>query len=144
MTPPPGDRPILAALAVVLRAGEALLVRRANPPDAGLWGFPGGKVEHGESVERAAERELAEETGVHAAARRVFAAVDVIEPPDDGRPGRHFVLIAVLCDWLDGEPVAADDVSDARWMPVDEMETALPLSRDVARIAREAQRLVQV
>ena len=34
--------PIPAVLAVVIRDGKALLVQRANPPDAGLWGFPGG------------------------------------------------------------------------------------------------------
>ena len=56
--------PRLAVLAVVLRGEQVLLVRRANPPDAGLWGYPGGKVDWGETVEAAALRELAEETGL--------------------------------------------------------------------------------
>ncbi|MGV6850187.1 MAG: NUDIX domain-containing protein, partial [Marinibacterium sp.] len=56
--------PRLGALAVVLRDGHVLLARRANPPDAGLWGFPGGHVEPGETGLAAAVRELAEETGV--------------------------------------------------------------------------------
>ncbi|HUF57442.1 MAG TPA: NUDIX domain-containing protein, partial [Thermohalobaculum sp.] len=43
--------------------GRVLLVRRLNEPDAGLWGYPGGKVEWGETVADAAVRELAEETG---------------------------------------------------------------------------------
>ncbi len=44
-----------------------MLVRRANPPDAGLWGFPGGKIEFGETVKDAAMRELREETGYEGA-----------------------------------------------------------------------------
>ncbi|MEN7538812.1 NUDIX domain-containing protein, partial [Aurantiacibacter flavus] len=56
------QRPIAATIAVVLREGQVLLVRRANPPDAGRWGFPGGKIETGETIEQAAIRELYEET----------------------------------------------------------------------------------
>ncbi|WP_244627084.1 NUDIX domain-containing protein [Microvirga tunisiensis] len=48
--------PIPAVIAVVIRNGWTLLVRRANPPDAGLWGFPGGKIEFGETVKDAADR----------------------------------------------------------------------------------------
>ncbi|WP_340138255.1 NUDIX domain-containing protein, partial [Stenotrophomonas maltophilia] len=42
-------RPIPATIAVVLRDDQVLLGRRANPPDAGRWGFPGGKIERGET-----------------------------------------------------------------------------------------------
>ena len=53
---------------------------------------------------------------------------------------RGFVLVAVLCDWQSGEPVAADDAADARWIALDEMEATLPLIRDVATLARRAAR----
>ncbi|WP_330448591.1 NUDIX domain-containing protein [Paracoccus marcusii] len=36
-------RPVVATIATVFRDDHVLLVRRANPPDAGKWGFPGGK-----------------------------------------------------------------------------------------------------
>ena len=39
--------PKVAALAVIVRADQVLLVRRKNKPDAGLWGFPGGHVDLG-------------------------------------------------------------------------------------------------
>ena len=72
-------RPIPAALAVVIRERSVLLVRRANPPDAGLWGFPGGKIGSGELLAVAAVREVFEETGVRADAGPIFTAVDALE-----------------------------------------------------------------
>lgn len=128
-------RPVPAVLAVVPRGQEVLLVQRRNPPDAGLWGFPGGKVDFGEALMAAAERELREETGVRARAVRVLTALDVIG--QGAAPDHHFVLIAVLCDWLEGEPVAADDAQDARWVALAELDR-LPLSKDVAAVARMA------
>ena len=134
----PATRPIAAVLAVVIRAGQVLLVQRANPPDAGLWGFPGGKLEFGESLLAAAERELLEETGVKAIAKRVFNAVDALDCSEDGDPRQHFVLIAIQCQWLEGEPCASDDALDARWIPIEEMESAVHLSRDVLAVASQA------
>ena len=128
-------RPVPAVLAVVPRGQEVLLVQRRNPPDAGLWGFPGGKVDFGETLMAAAERELREETGVRARAMRVLTALDAMG--QGAVPDHHFVLIAVLCDWLEGEPLAADDAQDARWVAMAELDR-LPLSKDVAAVARMA------
>jgi 8-oxo-dGTP pyrophosphatase MutT (NUDIX family) len=59
-------------LAVVVRAGRFLLQRRAasNPVLPGLWEFPGGKVEPGESHLGALARELREEVGMELRAAR--------------------------------------------------------------------------
>lgn len=57
-----GGPPIASALAVVVRCDSVLLVRRRNRPDRGMWGFPGGKLNDGESTLSAAKRELFEET----------------------------------------------------------------------------------
>ena len=51
-------------LAVVLRGEQALIVQRAQQPNAGRWGFPGGVLELGETVGEGAMRELLEETGI--------------------------------------------------------------------------------
>ncbi len=131
-------RPVLAVLAVVIQDGKALLVQRANPPDAGLWGFPGGKVDFGEGLMQAAERELFEETGVTATAQRIVTALDAISHTEAGEVQHHFALIAVQCAWQSGDPFAADDALDARWVSIETMEKALPLSRDVAALARLA------
>lgn len=135
-------RPIAATIAVLIRSDSVLLVRRANPPDAGRWGFPGGKIELGESIENATLRELLEETGVRGEALRVFTAVDVFDRDASGSLRRHFLLIATLCRYESGEPVAGDDALDARWFPLDSLDSGeLALSLDVAAIAREGARL---
>ncbi|MCW2307532.1 NUDIX hydrolase [Rhodobium gokarnense] len=131
--------PIPATIAAVWHQDRILLVRRANPPDAGRWGFPGGKIEAGEPIERAAVRELFEETGIEGRTRDVFTAVDAFDKDGDGRLRRHYVLIAVLCDFVAGTPVAGDDALEARWFRLDELEDAgLALSLDVAEVARQA------
>jgi mutator protein MutT len=108
-------RPVPAVLAVVLRAGEVLLVRRANPPDQGRWGFPGGRMEMGETHLEAALRELTEETGIVADSPRLLTVLDFIEHDEAGRLAHHFAMIAVLCQWRAGEGLAADDALETRW-----------------------------
>lgn len=131
-------RPVVAALAVLFRGDQVLLVRRANPPDAGRWGFPGGKVDLGETLEQAAIRELAEETGVAARAERVITAVDAFDHDAQGILRHHYVLVAVLCTWLSGEPLAGDDALEAGWFPLDRLGAKdLALSLDVEKVARQ-------
>ena len=133
------DRPIAATIAVVIRDGKVLLVRRANPPDAGLWGFPGGKVERGETLHQAALRELKEETDVDATAIHTFTAVDAFDSAADGSLRRHFILVAVLCRWTSGEPVAGDDALEARWADLETLtDTELARSMDVAEVVAQA------
>ncbi|MBN8940926.1 MAG: NUDIX hydrolase [Rhizobiales bacterium] len=131
--------PIPATIAVVLRDGQVLLVRRANPPDAGRWGFPGGKIERGETIAQAAIRELAEETAVQAEALSVLTAVDAFDHDDNGGLRRHFILIAVACRWISGEPVAGDDALEAAWFAVADLDRCdLAMSFGVADVARQA------
>ena len=131
--------PVPAVLAVVVRGGRVLLVRRANPPDQGRWGFPGGRIEAGETLAEAALRELAEETGIRAEAGPVLTALDSVHRRADGGLAHHYVLVAVACRWLSGEGEAADDALETAWFAPAEIdalgETA---SRDVARVARLA------
>ncbi|MGQ8634170.1 NUDIX hydrolase [Agrobacterium sp. DKPNP3] len=131
------QRPIAATIAVVVREGYTLLVRRANMPDAGKWGFPGGKIEAGETINDAAVRELLEETRVIANPLRVLTAVDAFEHDEQGMLRSHHILIAVLCEWHSGTPVAGDDALEARWFSLEELQDAdLALSMDVVSVAR--------
>jgi 8-oxo-dGTP diphosphatase len=134
--------PVPAVIAVVIREDRALLVRRANPPDAGLWGFPGGKIEFGETVREAAIRELLEETGVQAEAQDIITTLDILVRDSSGAMQQHFILIAVRCRWISGEPAAGDDALEAGWFAIAELGGGkIALSADVEAIARRAQAL---
>jgi 8-oxo-dGTP diphosphatase len=125
----PRRTPLLGALAVVVRDGQVLLAQRRNPPDAGLWGFPGGHVELGETALAAAARELLEETGIIARPLDYLTNIDVLRHDETGAVTTHFLLAAVLCDYVSGTPRAADDVQDAAWISIDTVRRdALPMS----------------
>jgi 8-oxo-dGTP diphosphatase len=134
--------PIPAVIAVVVHGDQTLLVRRANPPDAGLWGFPGGKIEFGETVKAAATRELLEETGVQAEALDVITSLDILVQDASRAVQQHYILIAVQCRWISGLPVAGDDALEARWFSIADLDpNEIGMSVDVDVIARRAQAL---
>lgn len=134
-----GVRPTLGVLAVVLREGAALLVQRANPPDQHLWGFPGGKVEPGETVAEAAVRELAEETGLFASAGPQLGTKEIIHRDESGALTWHFFLVAMLCETVTGVVIAADDAAQARWVTDADIQAGtLPMSDGVAHLLAAA------
>ena len=133
-----GERPVVGVIIVVRRGNQVLLAQRSRGTYLGKWGFPGGHLERGETVIEAGMRELMEETGVTAEPRGVLTHLDVIGREGDAVPF-HYVLLAVLADWVSGEGVAADDAAALRWLTLDEMKAGvLSLLPDVERIARQA------
>jgi 8-oxo-dGTP diphosphatase len=110
------DRPIVGVLAVVVRGDRVLVVRRANPPMPGRWGFPGGVLELGETVAQGAMRELAEETGVEAEAGGPLTVIDTIDRDEEGRVRYHYTLVAMIGHWQSGEGVAGDDADEVAWL----------------------------
>ncbi|WP_321447155.1 NUDIX hydrolase [uncultured Cohaesibacter sp.] len=133
------QKPRVAVLSLVVKGRHILLVRRANPPDAGKWGFPGGKVEFGETLEMAAQRELFEETGIRARADRILTTLEAFSRDQAERLQFHYVMVAVLCEWQEGEPVAGDDALEAEWYHADDLPWFdLATSEDVPRVAEMA------
>jgi ADP-ribose pyrophosphatase YjhB (NUDIX family) len=121
------DRPIVGVLAVVLRGERALVVRRANPPMPGRWGFPGGVLELGETVAQGAMRELLEETGVRAEAAGSLTVIDTIDRDGKSRVRYHYTLVAVIGHWLSGEGTPGDDADEVAWLTRAEiLEQGLP------------------
>ncbi len=105
-----------ASSAILERDGRYLLVRRANPPAADMYAFPGGRGEPGETPEETAIREFLEETGLAVAEPRLFATYDLESFAEDGTLHSHYFLSVFLvepCD--DAEAVAADDAAELGW-----------------------------
>ena len=107
-------------LAAVIRRGDTYLVcqRPAHKRHGGLWEFPGGKLEPGESLLEAAGREMSEELGV------VVSKVDALlfSVAD---PGSEF-LIEFVPTAIQGEPKALEH-SELRWLSLHELPS-LPLA----------------
>jgi ADP-ribose pyrophosphatase YjhB (NUDIX family) len=110
------DRPIVGVLAVVMRGDRVLVVRRTNPPMPGRWGFPGGVLELGETVDQGAMRELLEETGVIAEAAGPLTVIDTIDRDPEGRVRYHYALVAVIGHWQSGEGIPGDDADEVGWL----------------------------
>lgn len=124
--PPRAEIPCVGAL-VWDADGRLLLVRRRNPPGAGLWSLPGGRVEAGEDDPAAVEREVAEETGLTVRAGRFVGEVR-----RDAPDGSVFVIRDYDCAVTGGRLAAADDATDTRWVAATDLEglTLVPLLRE--------------
>lgn len=92
---------------IIEHARGIVLVARKNPPPG--WALPGGFVDYGESVEQAAIREAAEETGLALEDLRMFGVYS--EP---GRDPRLHTITTVFVARGRGEPKAGDDAGDIR------------------------------
>jgi 8-oxo-dGTP diphosphatase len=122
---------------------HVLLVRRGEAPFLGMWAIPGGFKRPAETLDEAAKRELAEETGVDAASLLTqFGAYG-----DPGRdPRMNVVTVAYLAVLRDvGAVVAGTDAADAALVPVaDVLDGTVGLAFDHLRIARDAIERVRI
>lgn len=117
--------------AAIIADGKVLGCARARPPElAGLWEFPGGKVERGETELGALVRECVEEIGVR---------IEVGERlGGDIRLGhRRTVLkifLARLADDETGQPRALEH-AEVRWLGADELDSVPWLPADAPIVA---------
>jgi bifunctional NMN adenylyltransferase/nudix hydrolase len=121
----PYEPTFVTADAVVLHSGHVLLVRRAAEPGKGLWAFPGGFVDKGESIRAAAMRELREETRLDLPMSVLASSIkgrEVFDHPERSLRGRT-VTHAFCFEFPAGElpPVTgSDDAEHAQWIPLSE------------------------
>jgi 8-oxo-dGTP diphosphatase len=113
---------IVAAAALIDADGRVLVQQRAEGAMAGLWEFPGGKLEAGETPEAALVRELAEELGIDVEAAclapAAFACAELGER-------QLLLLLFVLRKWR-GVPRAIA-AADLKWVrPIELHALAMP------------------
>jgi len=107
--------PRVAVGVVVTHSGKVLLIRRARAPRQGKWALPGGSVKLGETLQQAAQREVAEETGVTVSAREPVNSFDVITHDEQGRIRFHYVVVDLMADYVRGELTPNEEVDGIGW-----------------------------
>ncbi len=126
--------PVVAVGAIVIDSrGHVLLVERGQPPGAGTWSVPGGKVEAGESLAAAVARETREETGLVVEVGELACVVERIAE------GYHYVILDHVARVIGPrtEPAPATDARSARFVPWDALAT-LPLSDGLLPVLERA------
>ena len=120
MSPNPRNPcPTVDVIIELERPGRPIvLVERRNPPHG--WALPGGFVDYGESLEAAAKREAAEETGLNVDLAALLGAYS-----DPGRDPRQHNLSVVFVGRAQGEPAGGDDAARAAAFGLDELPQTL-------------------
>jgi 8-oxo-dGTP diphosphatase len=114
---------LVVAAALIAADGKVLLQQRLpGRAMAGLWEFPGGKVESGERPETALARELDEELGITVEE----AALEPIAFASADNQGRHMLLLLYLCRAWRGSPQALDSAGLVWLRPAEMASVAMP------------------
>ena len=131
------DRPCVAVGAVVFKTDRVLLVRRGQPPAQNLWAIPGGKVGLGVTLQKAAEREILEETGIVIRARHPIFTFDLLEKDRNGVIRYHYVIVDLIADYVAGDIQAGDDAVEARWVGTDDIRQLSVNPKTASLLQRE-------
>jgi 8-oxo-dGTP diphosphatase len=110
---------------------QVLLGKRKGSHGEGEWGFPGGKMEHLESFESTALREITEEVGPAFKIKnlRVCSIVNLTEYAP-----KHYIDIGMVANWVEGDPIVMepDKCIEWRWFDIDNLPS--PLFVTVGRV----------
>jgi 8-oxo-dGTP diphosphatase len=135
-------RPMLAASVGVFREGRVLLGERLVEPAKGLFTFPGGRVEYGETLKVAALRELMEEVGVEAEIVGFVDFVETIVKGEDGKPAFHALVCAFAARWVAGEPQSSNEIGQTLWARPEDV-ARWPTTKGLPAIVAKASRLME-
>ena len=116
------DKPVVGVGALIIQKGKILLEKRKNAPGKGKWSIPGGLVELGESPELAVIREVKEETGIEVEDPLLVDVVNNVSLDEKGKIRYHYVIVDYLVKVRSGEPKAASDADELRWVSLTDVQ----------------------
>jgi 8-oxo-dGTP diphosphatase len=114
-------RPRVGVGVMIMKEDKVLLGKRKNAAGEGEYAFPGGNLEHDESIVGCAERETLEETGLRIAGTRFLRLVNL------KGYAKHYVCVIMAAEWVAGEPqvMEAEKCEGWAWHPLDALPTPL-------------------
>ena len=99
--------PHIGVATFVIKGTEILLGRSKKL--GGKIVVPGGEIQPFEHINETARREILEETGVQILVQDILFVSELVQPPD------HRIVVFMMGTYVDGEPKAGDDLSEAFW-----------------------------
>ena len=140
LTPPlHPSHPQLAVSAAIFRERKVLLVRRARSPAKGFYSLPGGRVEFGETLHTALQREVREETGLTVEIIGLAGWREVV-PAVAG--GGHYLIMSFAARWVSGEVVLNDELDDHKWLETNDLG-GFKITGGLEEVIRSARRLLE-
>lgn len=136
------EKPMVGVGGIVFRGDQVLLVKRGRSPAKGQWSIPGGLVEVGESLAQAVAREVLEETGVRVETGPLVEVFEPLERDEAGAVVFHYVVLDYLCLYQSGQPQAASDAAETRWVGPEE-EEALQVREITRRVIAKAREMAR-
>jgi 8-oxo-dGTP diphosphatase len=122
--------PLAVCAAVIVLQGKVLLTQRpADKPHGGLWEFPGGKIEAGESPHQSLRREIREELNIE------ISVDSVLETVYHHYDWGNVLILAYNCSWLSGT-ITHLEVANHQWVTPDKLSDYQILPADLPIIAR--------
>ncbi|MBD3407631.1 MAG: NUDIX domain-containing protein [Candidatus Lokiarchaeota archaeon] len=113
--------PIPGVAGIVVSRSGILLLRRDKNPGKGLWTFPGGGVEVGETQKEALRREIKEEAGIDAEILDFFTTFDIIIEDGSGKVLYHFLLNHYFARALSEEVRPEFPDGEVNWFHLDSL-----------------------
>ncbi len=106
---------------MIVRDGRVLMARRMSGQRPGWWGWIGGKLEFGETLQECAKREAREEAGVDVTNLRLLCISSIIVED------QHWIDVEFLGDIASGVPcvTAPDELVEWAWYSIDELPSPI-------------------
>ena len=119
-------RVIEVVAAIIQREGAYFATQRGYGEFEGMWEFPGGKIEPGESREVALKREIQEELGIDITIEKFLCTTDY------DYPSFHLTMHCYLCS-VESGMIELREHKSARWLTVESLDSVewLPADKEI-------------